>query len=47
MAPPEVALTDIFRGVMPFLSMILLSMVLLYAFPQIAFYLPELFYGAR
>ncbi len=46
-APPGVALTDIFRGVMPFLSMILLSMVLLYTFPQIAFYLPELFYGAR
>jgi tripartite ATP-independent transporter DctM subunit len=44
-APPEVRLTQIFRGVMPFLFCVLLSMVLMYVFPQIVFYLPELFYG--
>ncbi len=44
-APPEVKLTQIFSGVMPFLFCVILSMVLMYLFPQIVFYLPELFYG--
>jgi tripartite ATP-independent transporter DctM subunit len=44
-APPEVRLTQIFVGVMPFLVCVILSMVLMYVFPQIVFYLPELFYG--
>ncbi|MDH3264760.1 MAG: TRAP transporter large permease subunit [Paracoccaceae bacterium] len=43
-APPQVMLTDIFRGCMPFLFMVFLCMGLMYAFPQIVFYLPELFY---
>ncbi len=44
-APPEVTLVQIFKGVMPFLSMIVLSMVLLYLFPALALGLPEFFYG--
>ncbi|MBX2854574.1 MAG: TRAP transporter large permease subunit, partial [Rhodobacteraceae bacterium] len=44
-APPTVQLTQIFSGVMPFLSMIFLSMVLLYVFPEIAFWLPNTLYG--
>jgi tripartite ATP-independent transporter DctM subunit len=44
-APPEVKLTQIFSGVMPFLFCVLISMVLMYAFPQIVFHLPEAFYG--
>ena len=44
-APPEIRLTQIFSGVMPFLLCVLISMVLMYVFPQIVFYLPELFYG--
>ncbi|MFX0541527.1 TRAP transporter large permease [Roseovarius sp. S4756] len=44
-APPELRLTQIFRGVLPFLLCVILSMVLMYAFPSIVFYLPELFYG--
>ena len=44
-APPQVRLTQIFAGVMPFLACVLLSMVLMYLYPQIVFYLPELFYG--
>jgi TRAP-type mannitol/chloroaromatic compound transport system permease large subunit len=38
-------LIDIFKGVMPFLSMVLLAMVLLYNFPQIALGLPNMLYG--
>ncbi|MGR3793336.1 TRAP transporter large permease [Vannielia sp. SX4] len=44
-APPEVRLTQIFSGVMPFLFCVLVSMVLMYVFPEVVFYLPELFYG--
>ncbi|MHA3977077.1 TRAP transporter large permease [Halovulum sp. GXIMD14794] len=44
-APPEVRLTQIFSGVMPFLFCVILSMVLMYIYPDIVFYLPELFYG--
>jgi len=44
-APPGVMLTDIFKGVMPFLVMVIISMVLLYQFPQLVFHLPEKFYG--
>ena len=44
-APPNVRLTQIFSGVMPFLVCVIASMALMYAFPQIVFFLPELFYG--
>ena len=44
-APPHVQLVEIFKGVMPFLSMIILSMVLIYIFPEIALWLPKVFYG--
>ncbi|RBO51161.1 C4-dicarboxylate ABC transporter [Rhodovulum sp. BSW8] len=44
-APPEVRLTQIFKGVMPFLVCVLISMVLMYVFPQIVYFLPELVYG--
>lgn len=46
-APSSVMLTDIFKGVMPFLFMVIVTMVLMYNFPQIVFHLPDLFYGAR
>ncbi|WP_299650746.1 TRAP transporter large permease subunit [uncultured Jannaschia sp.] len=45
-APPEVRLTQIFAGVMPFLFCVLVSMILMYQFPQIVFYLPDLVYGS-
>jgi tripartite ATP-independent transporter DctM subunit len=45
-APPEVKLTQIFAGCMPFLFCVIVAMVLMYLFPQIVFYLPELFYGS-
>ncbi len=44
-APPEVQLTMIFKGVLPFLFLVIVSMVLMYNFPNIVFYLPEKFYG--
>lgn len=44
-APPEVRLTQIFKGVLPFVFMVFISMALMYMFPQIVFYLPQQFYG--
>ncbi|SLN32599.1 Sialic acid TRAP transporter permease protein SiaT [Roseovarius gaetbuli] len=44
-APPEIKLTQIFRGVMPFLVCVFIAMAMMYIFPQIVFYLPELMYG--
>jgi tripartite ATP-independent transporter DctM subunit len=44
-APPEIKLTQIFSGVMPFLFCVFIAMALIYIYPQIVFYLPELMYG--
>jgi len=44
-APPEIKLTTIFKGSLPFLAMVLLSMVIIHTFPQICEWLPDLIYG--
>ena len=44
-APPHVQLIEIFKGVLPFLSMVFLAMFLLYVFPEIALWLPKVVYG--
>jgi tripartite ATP-independent transporter DctM subunit len=44
-APPEIRLTQIFAGILPFLFCVLVAMALMYIYPQIVFYLPDLFYG--
>ena len=37
----NVELMEIFRGIMPFLSIVILSMILMYLFPGIALWLPD------
>jgi len=44
-APPHIQLNDIFKGNYPYLAMVVFAMIILYNFPQIAFYLPDLVYG--
>jgi hypothetical protein len=44
-APPHVHLIDIFKGCLPFLSMVFLAMFILYSFPEIALWLPKIVYG--
>ena len=44
-APPEIKLTEIFSGVMPYLGMVIICMALMYVYPQIVFMLPEMIYG--
>ncbi|SDD28152.1 TRAP transporter, DctM subunit [Paracoccus isoporae] len=44
-APPEVKLTQIFAGVMPFLAMVFIAMAIMYIWPDIVFVLPNMIYG--
>ncbi|UCE31393.1 MAG: TRAP transporter large permease subunit, partial [Burkholderiales bacterium] len=44
-APPHVQLWTIFKGCFPFLTMVFISMILMYVFPQLVFWLPQLMYG--
>jgi tripartite ATP-independent transporter DctM subunit len=44
-APKHVLLTQIFSGCMPFLYIVLLSMVTVYVWPQAVLWLPKLIYG--
>jgi TRAP-type mannitol/chloroaromatic compound transport system permease large subunit len=41
MAPKEVTLIDIYRSIVPFVLIMLVGLVLVIAFPQIALWLPE------
>ncbi|WP_022962698.1 TRAP transporter large permease [Halopseudomonas pelagia] len=45
MAPPEVTLRDIYVSVTPFVLIMILALVLVMTFPQIALWLPELHYN--
>jgi tripartite ATP-independent transporter DctM subunit len=45
-APKHVLLTQIFSGCMPFLYIVLLSMLVVYVFPGIVLWLPRLIYGS-
>ncbi|TKA95582.1 TRAP transporter large permease subunit [Cereibacter changlensis] len=44
-APEGVTLTEIFRGCLPFVGMVFLCMMLMYAYPGFVFALPEAIYG--
>jgi tripartite ATP-independent transporter DctM subunit len=46
-APKHVELMDIFKGMLPFLACVFISMILFYTFPAIGLWLPEVIYGAR
>lgn len=46
-APPEVKLTDIFSGALPFVFLVFLTMALVYIFPGLALWLPGYLYAPR
>jgi len=43
-APSWVNINDIFRGVMPYMIIVIVSMIMLYTFPQIGLWLPNYMY---
>jgi TRAP-type mannitol/chloroaromatic compound transport system permease large subunit len=46
-APPQVQLTHIFRGALPFVFMVFATMALVYIFPGLALWLPDYLYKPR
>jgi TRAP-type mannitol/chloroaromatic compound transport system permease large subunit len=46
MAPPEITLGDIYRSIAPFILLMVLSLIILMIFPQIALWLPSLYRGS-
>jgi tripartite ATP-independent transporter DctM subunit len=46
-APPQVKLTDIFSGALPFVFLVFLTMILVYVFPGLALWLPDYLYTPR
>jgi len=44
-SPPSVLLTQIFSGCMPFVYIVLITMVIMYVFPQTTLWLPSVLYG--
>ncbi len=44
-APPHVTINEIFRGVMPYLALIVIAMAMLYIFPEIGLWLPAVIYN--
>ncbi|RAZ87800.1 TRAP transporter large permease [Cereibacter johrii] len=45
MAPPEISIGDIYRSIVPFVGVMVLALVLVMAFPEIALWLPETLYA--
>lgn len=44
-APPHVTINQIFAGMMPYMLIVILCMVLLYVWPELTLWLPEVLYG--
>ncbi|MEE9586648.1 MAG: TRAP transporter large permease subunit [Hyphomicrobiaceae bacterium] len=45
MAPPEITLGDIYRSIIPFVGVMILGLILVTVFPQIALWLPQYVYS--
>jgi tripartite ATP-independent transporter DctM subunit len=45
MAPPEITIIDIYKSILPFILMMVLTIIILMIFPQIALWLPSLYSG--
>jgi TRAP-type mannitol/chloroaromatic compound transport system permease large subunit len=45
LAPPEISLIDIYRSVAPFFALMVISVVIIMIFPQIALWLPNVYTG--
>jgi len=45
MAPPDITLIDIYRSIIPFVIIMTIGLAIVIAFPQVALWLPEYYYG--
>ncbi len=46
-APPEYSMSDIYRGIIPFVLIQIVGLAAIIAFPQIVTWLPDIFFGRR
>jgi len=44
-AGDQIELLEIFKSIMPYLAIVIFTMILMYNFPGIALYLPDFFFG--
>jgi TRAP-type mannitol/chloroaromatic compound transport system permease large subunit len=44
-APPHVTLGQIFRGMMPYMWIVILCLLFMYLWPEMTLWLPEFLYG--
>ena len=44
-AGDQIELIEIFKSIMPYLVIVIFTMILMYNFPEIALYLPDFFFG--
>ena len=47
LAPPEITLGDIYRSIVPFFFLMVLTIIIILIFPQVALWLPDLYTAAR
>jgi TRAP-type mannitol/chloroaromatic compound transport system permease large subunit len=47
MAPPEITILDIYKSIVPFFFMMVLTMIIIMVFPDIAMWLPDVYSGKR
>ncbi|MCQ0986584.1 TRAP transporter large permease [Jiella marina] len=45
MSPPEIAIGDIYRSIIPFVAVMVVALAIIIAFPEIALWLPHAVYG--
>jgi TRAP-type mannitol/chloroaromatic compound transport system permease large subunit len=45
MAPPDITLMDIYRSIVPFFFLMVISLIILIIFPQISLWLPQQYVG--
>jgi tripartite ATP-independent transporter DctM subunit len=44
-APPEYTMSDVYRGILPFVAIQIIGLILMILFPQIITWLPKVFFG--
>ncbi len=47
MAPPEITIVDIYKSIVPFFFLMVLCMIIIMVFPDIAMWLPDVYSGKR
>ena len=45
MAPPEITLRDIYRSIIPFVGVMIVALMIIMIFPEIALWFPAYVYG--